>query len=266
MKRIINCMPNNEKYSLEIYDKLKELLEESNFIVSDDYSSDAELNITIGGDGAFLHGVRKSNFSDIPFIGINTGTLGFFPEISPEKLSEFVELYKLGKYKTLDMDIMECVVKCENSIFMTYALNDIAIKRSDMRAIHLTTYVNDNYLETISGDGIIISSTLGSSAYNYSCGGALVYPSLRTLQLTPISPISSKTYKCLNSSVIIPPEFHIKVNPKNDDNYTTVIIADGMVYDFENVMEMEFYTSNRVVKRMTLGDFNYWEVIKEKLL
>jgi len=266
MKRIINCMPNNEKYSLEISEKLKVLLENSGFIVSDEYSSDAELNITIGGDGAFLHGVRKSNFSDIPFIGINTGTLGFFPEISPEKLSEFVELYRLGKYKTLDMDIIECVVKCENSIFITYALNDIAIKRSDMRAIHLTTYVNDNYLETISGDGIIISSTLGSSAYNYSCGGSLVYPSLRTLQLTPISPISSKTYKCLNSSVIIPPEFHIKVNPKNDDNYTTVLIADGMVYDFENVMEMEFYTSDRVVKRMTLGDFNYWEVIKEKLL
>lgn len=266
MERIINCMPNNEKYSLEIHDKIKALLENSNFIVADEYDSRAELNITIGGDGAFLHGVRKSNFSNIPFVGINTGTLGFFPEISPDMLEEFVEQYKQGSYKMVDMDIMECVVTCKNSVFLTYALNDLAIKRSDMKAVHLATYINDNYLETISGDGIIISSTLGSSAYNYSCGGSLIYPAMRTMQLTPISPISSSSYRCLNSSVVVPPEFHIKVNPKNNDLCTLILVADGMVYDFDDVEQMEFYVSDKVVRRLTLGEFNYWEVIKEKLL
>ncbi|QSX04741.1 NAD(+)/NADH kinase [Sedimentibacter sp. zth1] len=266
MDRIINCLPNLEKYSKKITNDLITSLITEGFQPYKGFNENAELNITIGGDGAFLHAVRESGFSQIPFIGINTGNLGFFPEITPDNVHNFIELYKCARYKINEISIIECIVYTDNTVTTTYAVNDIAIKRRDMKTAHLDTYFNNNYLQTVSGDGIIVSSPLGSSAYNYSAGGALVYPSLRTLQITPLSPLSSNAYRCLNSSIIVPPEFEVKIVPETSKNYVTTLVADGVTYDFEGVKSILFFTSAKTIKQLTVGEYNYWNVIKSKLL
>ncbi len=266
MERIINCLPNLESYSKIITNDLINILKAEGFTPYVGFSESAELNVTIGGDGAFLHAVRKSRFTQIPFIGINTGTLGFFPEITPDNIENFVKLYKEARYQINEINIIECIVHSKNSIFTTYAINDIAIKRRDMKTAHLDMYFNDNYLQTVSGDGVIISSPLGSSAYNYSAGGSLVYPSLKTLQIMPLAPLISNAYRCLNSSLIVPPEFEVKIVPESGKDYSLTLVVDGIGYEFENIDSIKFFTSAKTIKQLTVGEFNYWNVIKDKLL
>lgn len=266
MDRIINCLPNLESYSKTITGNLIKILKDEGFSPYEGFNKDAELTISIGGDGAFLHAVRMSQFSEIPFIGINTGTLGFFPEITPDNMENFIKQYKNANYRLNKINIIECIVHGKNSIFKTYAVNDIAIKRPDMKTAHLRMYFNDNYLQTISGDGVIISSPLGSSAYNYSAGGALVYPSLKTLQIMPLAPLISNAYRCLNSSLIVPPEFEVKIIPESADDYELTLIVDGICHEFKQMDSVVFFTSAKTINQLTIGEFNYWNVIKDKLL
>lgn len=266
MNRIINCLSNCDDYSKIIKNNLINILKKENFTPHEGYNEKAELNITIGGDGSFLRAVRESNFSETPFIGINTGSLGFFPEITPDKIENFVQTYKKGNYKINIINIIECVINTNNNSQTIYAVNDFAIKRRDMKTAHLDIYFNNNYLQTISGDGLIVSSPLGSSAYNYSAGGALVFPSLKTLQITPLAPLSSNAYRCLNSSIIVPPEFEVEIEPEKRPNNKLTLVADGVPYDFENIDSIIFNTSSKTIKQLTIGEYNYWNVIKSKLL
>jgi NAD+ kinase len=93
--KVINIASNQEKYTLEIKNKLMNMLHDNGYKCSEKFNPKAELNITIGGDGAFLRGVRDSRFSKIPFVGINTGTLGFYPEITPENMEKLLKIIKM---------------------------------------------------------------------------------------------------------------------------------------------------------------------------
>ena len=265
-KRVINIAANFDSYTSEIKDRLIEILTDKGFNYYEGFSQEAELNITIGGDGAFLRSVRESNFSQIPFIGVNTGTLGFFPEILPENLEEFITNYIDGKYTVNSINLIESEIITTDGKYKLYAVNDIILKRKDMRTIHLNVSIDSNHLEKISGDGLIVSSPIGSSAYNKSAGGSLVYPSLKTLQITPLSPILSNAYRCLECSVIVPPEFEVDIYPERRDDYNVALLADGEIYEYTEIEHIHFRTSPKTINRLSMGTFNYWNVIKEKFL
>lgn len=264
--KLINIASNTDSYTLEIKEKLIELLKQKGYDYFDGFNPEGILNITIGGDGAYLHGVRNSNYSDIPFIGINTGTLGFYPELAPENIESFIDNYTQGNYTVNEINLIESEIFIKNQSEKIYAVNDITIKRKDMKTIHLDVYIDSNHLETISGDGLIISSPLGSSAYNMSVGGSLVYPSLKTLQITPLSPIISNAYRCLDCSIIVPPEFEVKIYPERKEDYFITFLSDGVSYEFDGFESASFRTSEKFIKRLSTGTFNYWKVIKEKFL
>lgn len=264
--KVINIFSNDDSYTYDIKNKLIKILTENGFNYCENFCEDGQLNITIGGDGAFLRGVRESNFSQIPFIGVNTGTLGFFPEITPENLENFVLNYRAGNYKINSVNLIESKIVTARSADTIYAVNDIILKRKDMKTIHLNVFIAQNHLEKISGDGLIISSPLGSSAYSKSAGGSLVYPSLKTLQITPLSPILSNAYRCLECSIIVPPEFEIDIYPERRDDYYVVILADGEVFEYDEIEHVHFRTSAKTINRLSTGTFNYWNVIKEKFL
>src|SRR5665648_371241 len=185
--KIINILKNNNNFSIEIANILKTELEKYDYIISDDYSNDAVLNISVGGDGAFLRSLRNNDFPEIPIIGVNTGNLGFYPKLSPKDIQTFAKEYNDGNFEINKLFLLQCEIYSETETHLVFALNDIAIKSDKAKTIHLDVFVDYNHLQTVSGDGIIISTPMGSSAYNYSAGGSIVYPSLKTLQITPIA-------------------------------------------------------------------------------
>ncbi len=264
--KVINIAANHDDYTTEIKENLINIFKKYGYGYFDGFNKHGELNVTIGGDGAFLRAVRESNFSGIPFVGINTGTLGFFPEITPENLESFVVNYVEGNYTINNVNLIESEIVSHGCSKKTYAVNDIILKRKDMKTIHMNVYIASNHLEKISGDGLIISSPLGSSAYNKSAGGSLVYPSLKTLQITPLSPIISNAYRCLDCSIIVPPEFEIAIYPERREDYHIALLADGQLIEYDEIEHIHFRTSKKVIKRLSTGTFNYWNVIKDKFL
>ncbi|MFW5799885.1 MAG: NAD(+)/NADH kinase [Spirochaetota bacterium] len=264
--KIINIIRNTKKYSLEIAEHLKKEFDKYGYKTTYEFNPEAELCISVGGDGSFLKSVRDNNFPQIPFIGVNTGTLGFYPELSPKDIGFFIKEYSKDNYSLNKLNLLKGEIHSGNCTNEIFAINDISIKNEICKAIHLSVLIDDNYLQTISGDGVIISTPMGSSAYNYSAGGSLVYPSLNTMQITPIAPLISNAYRCLSSGVIVPPKTKIIIKPEPDYIDSAVLCTDGESCIMNNLQRCDFFISDKTITILSLGTFNYWKVIKEKFL
>ncbi len=264
--RTINIISNYNTESKKISSILTKRLRDKGFLIPDKYSREAELNICIGGDGAFLRAVHRNNFPSIPFVGINTGHLGFFQEILPENIDDFIEKYIQGDYNIEEISLVEGEVCTKTNCFYLTAVNEIVIKGNKSKVIHLEIYIDGNHLERFSGDGVIISTPVGSTAYNFSSGGSIIYPSLKTLQLTPLSPISSKAYRSLLNSAIVPGHMVISIKPELKYENSILIVNDGVELKYSNIEIINLKLSNKIIKRLVFDKNMYWNNLKSKFL
>lgn len=266
MKRIINIISNKNYHSRNTTVKLKEKLEDKGFIVSETYNVDAELNICVGGDGGFLRAVHRNKFPTIPFIGINTGHLGFFQEILPENIDDFIERYINEDYKVEEISLVEAEIVTSQKAYFLTGVNEIVIKGIKSKVVHLEIFIDGNHLERFSGDGIIISTPAGSTAYNFSSGGSIVYPSIKSLQITPLSPISSKAFRSLPNSAIIPGELIISVKPELRYENSLLIVNDGMEFKYNNIKTINLKMSESKIYKLNFSKDMYWNNLKSKFL
>ncbi|NLY67561.1 MAG: NAD(+)/NADH kinase [Tissierellia bacterium] len=264
--RIINIIYNHDESSVKTYKLLKKKLIERGFSIPETYHEKAELNICIGGDGAFLRAVHRYKFPDIPFIGINTGHLGFFQEILPENIDDFIERYMDKDYVIEKIFLVESNILTINNSFKLLGVNEIVIKGIKSKVVHLEVFINNNHLEKFSGDGIIISTPAGSTGYNFSTGGSIVYPSLNTLQITPLSPISSRAYRSLLNSIIVPGDIFITIKPEYRYENSILLVVDGMELKYDGITEMKFTVPKKTISRLNLDKNMYWNNLKSKFL
>ena len=266
MNNIITVNFNQVDRSIKTKDLLVEKLIRLGFQVSFDFSPDTDLIISIGGDGSFLKTVHDYDFPDIPIIGINTGHLGFFPEISPDKIDAFIEAYKHNDCFIEERNILECTISNHQYSSKIYALNEIVVKSDKSRTIHLDLNVNNNHIEKFSGDGMILSSSTGSTAYNYSAGGSIVDPSLNLIQLTPLYPINTNAYRSFTSSIIFSSESNIVISPENYIEDSLLIIIDGIEHKFSKVSTVETKISNTKIKLLRMSNYEFWNRVSTKFL
>ncbi len=266
MKRKINKVKifyNDNNRSIYIYRKLKKLLNEYNFdIVDNQY----DLAIAIGGDGSFLRMIKKNNYnSDIIYVGINAGTLGFLQEIKANDLQNFIDALNENRYLIEEVGIQESIINTSNEQLKCYSLNEILVREKDLNTIFLEVKVNNHILEHFAGDGLLIATTVGSTAYNLSFGGSVVYHSLHTLQITPIAPLNSIAYRNLLNSVIIPANTIIELIPKEGKN-NTLISIDGENKIITDVRSIITSVGNKTLKFIRLEDYSFCEKINSKFL
>ncbi|MDR7314094.1 NAD(+)/NADH kinase [Brevibacillus nitrificans] len=152
----------------------------------------ADLVCVLGGDGTLLGIARQLAGRSLPILGINLGTLGFLSEAEPENLQHAVDNLLLGKYDIEERTMLEAtLVRKEVSLGTYTAMNDIGIaKGSFCRIIQCAVYLDNAYVATFSGDGVIVSTPTGSTAYSLSAGGPIVAPNVDMLLLTPVAPHS----------------------------------------------------------------------------
>lgn len=262
----INLISNKNFESKKTSLQLIEKLEQRGFIVSEKYDNTAELNICVGGDGAFLRAVHKNKFPSIPFVGINTGHLGFFQEILPANMDDFVNSYINEDYSIEEVSLLDAEIHTKKKPYYLTSVNEIVVKSIRSKVIHLDLSIDGNHLEKFSGDGIIISTPVGSTAYNFSCGGAIVYPSLETLQITPLAPISSKAYRSLPNSTIVPGHLVITIEPENRYSNSTLIVNDGVEFRYDNIEFINLKMSNKKIYRLNFDRNMYWNNLKSKFL
>ncbi|MDO5714194.1 MAG: NAD(+)/NADH kinase [Tissierellia bacterium] len=264
--RYVNIISNSNFESRKVTGKLIKLLKQNGFTPTTDFREDGELTICIGGDGAFIKAVNRTGFSPIPIIGINTGHLGFYQEIRPVNLNDFIKKYLEGNYFTEKLHLVGAEVFTKSRNFILHAINEIVLKSQHSKVIHLNVFVERNHLEKFSGDGILVSTPSGSTGYNFSSGGSIVYPTMEAIQITPLAPITSSAYRSLPNSMVIPGEFITTLVPEKRYTNSSLFVVDGMEYTYRNVKKVNFRIADKKINRIVLDRDNYWNNLKSKFL
>lgn len=259
-KRVKLIINNNEK-SLRIAEKVKSALLAKNFeIVEEDYS----VAISIGGDGAFLRMVKETGFnSDVLYVGVNAGTLGFAQDIEEQEILSFIESLEKGDYTYEEIGIAEATINTPELKDHLYYLNELIIRDSELNTTKLDVYVDGVLLEEYVGDGLLVSTSFGSTAYNLSFGGSIVYNTFHTLQLTPVAPLNNRSYRNLINSVVMPGKKNIEIKPKPDKMMITI---DGDNYFYDNIENLVISIRDKKIKLIRKKDYNFITKINDKFL
>ena len=265
MPRIINKIKlfiKNNKKSIEIGDLLKEKLLLNGFVIQD---NNFDLALSIGGDGTFIKMISECNFNkDIFYVGINSGKLGFLEDISPDKIDYFIDCLNNNKLNYEELSYGKAIVKSNNQETELSFLNDIVIRNNNYKTLYIPVYINNSLLEKYCGDGLLISTSTGSTAYNLSNNGPIIYNKLDVLTLTPIAPIYSDAYKSFKNSFVIPKDKVI--NLLKEDNISLTVIIDGNENKFDDVSEIKIIIANNKIKYLRMKDYDYINIINNKLL
>lgn len=261
MIKNIKLFVNDNKKSFEVAKIVREKFQENVF---NNVDKNYDLAIAVGGDGAFLRMVKNNNFSDKPYyVGINSGTLGFMQEVKVNEIDKFIDEIKKEKYAIDIIGIQETEIfhKEGNSKFCS--LNEILIRDEKLKLLKSNISINNNLLEKFAGDGILIATSSGSTAHNLSYGGSIVFPNFSTLQITPLGPINSKSYRTLPNSIIIPDYEKIIVDSENKNLMVTV---DGENNIYQDVEKITTEIADKKIKVLRFSHYNFPQKINEKLL
>ncbi len=221
-----------------------------------------DMLIVVGGDGTILRAARDLAPWDVPILGINVGHKGFLAEIEIEQMDRYLQYIVAGRYQYLERMMLAAEVRREGRALEHFiALNDIVISRGPFsRILTLNTFINDDFLESYSGDGVIVASPTGSTGYSLSAGGPIVNPSLELLVITPISPHSLN-----NRSVIVTAgeEIHMRVVSRQSQ---VVLTADGQVgFSLDDGDEITVRRAEQKVKLIHFGDNSFYRLLHSKL-
>ena len=175
---------------------------------------------------------------------------------------------QIKRLRTLiqEAETIEANICTEDENIKLDAINEIVIKNIQSRTVHLDLQVDGIKIEHFSGDGMLISTPMGSTAYNYSAGGSIVDPNLNLLQLTPIAPMNTNAYRSFTSSIILPTSSVISISPEFEFENTILIVADGTQYKFTKIEEVKIYKSHKKVKLLRLNGYEFWNRVSEKFL
>lgn len=265
--KVISIYKNDTDISQEVFNVAKARFDATGYHVIEDSVEGADLLMTIGGDGATLDALQYYNFPEIPLIGINTGHLGFFQEIDASDIDEFIFNYKQGRYRLQPLHTVKAVVTCKDGSQATIqALNEIVIRGSNFYSVHLNISIGGSFIERFSGDGILVATAAGSTAYNYSLGGSIVDPRLNLLQVTPIAPMNTTSYRSFTSSVLLPSDLALEVTPEFIRDGLTRIVADGKASTFSDIALVTVEVSDTIVNLVRLESYDFWNKVKTKFL
>lgn len=258
----VKLFVNENEPSKATASKLTKILNKHHLKVDE---TEYEVAISIGGAGAFLRMIRETNFNpNINYVGIHTGTLGFLPEVLPNELEEFVKFLKNGNYQISEIGVLETVVECKDEILHLEAFNEIVVRDLEQNVTTLDIQIENELLERFKGDGILISTSIGSTAYNLSFGGSIVYFKLHTLQLTPIAPITSSRYHSLRNSIIIPEYIPIKL--ESVEKPDLLITIDGENKILKNMKRIQTKVGSKKIKQIRFHNAPFATIIHEKFL
>lgn len=274
MKRIaIAKNPSKDKdnkIAMNVEEKLKEYFQDVEIIILNSYEivdfefkNSLDLIIVLGGDGTILSVARGINGRiDVPILGINIGNLGFISSIEISEIDKAFKKLSEGNYQIQKRMLLNCELPLEEEKHETLALNDIVVARGTLsRMIKYKVYIDGKMYYTFKGDGLIIATPTGSTAYSFSAGGPFIYPDIDVIILTPIcSHTKGMQPIVLNSTS----EIEIKAENGEEELYIT--------FDGQRAIKIVDKTLIRIKKAkecaniVLFDDYDYFKVLRSKIL
>ncbi len=220
---------------------------------------ESDILVSIGGDGTLISLARRSYSFHKPILGINAGTLGFLADINPTEIETFVEKLYQGEFRIDERMMIEGALSSEKSAKSLYSFNDIVISRPSIsKMVNIDAYIDKKWFNTYYGDGLIVSTPTGSTAYNLAAGGPVTFPLTDAFILTPICP-----HSLTQRPLVIPADFEIEI--KTPEKESLVIIDGQEQYDFgpeDTLVIKKAKIGARLIHRV---ERNYFDVLREKL-
>lgn len=237
----------DKRFLVEAYDTFEELA-----------PREVAFAVSFGGDGTFLRSLHRLSDPETPILAINSGHLGFLTDVDADEVLEMVERLTEGDFRIEERSLLALFAGGRQ---VCCAFNEIAIqKRETGSMINVDTYLNDHYLARYTGDGLIVATPAGSTAYSLSLSGPIVAPLCPVLLLTPVAPHS------LNMRPMVVPD-HAEIRMKVDSRSSTfMIVADGKLTVFPVNTTIVVKSAGRTVRLIKLSERSFAETIRKKLL
>jgi NAD+ kinase len=229
----------------------------------EEYASHVEFIFVLGGDGSLLGVAREFCQTDIPILGINLGNLGFLSEAEPNDLPLAIERILNGNYYLEKRMMIQAEIERHGVKKVEYhALNDVCIAKGTFsRIIECATYVGGTYITTFNGDGMVVSTPTGSTAYSLSAGGPIVAPHINAILLTPIAPHSLSSRPLILSGE---EEIHIVTHANHQEIGLTV---DGQIgFKIEIGDKIIIKKSPYMTTLIKWKERSFFDVVRKKLM
>lgn len=233
-------------------------------LVEDQDSPD--LIISIGGDGTMLEAFHSNQhrLHKVAFLGIHTGHLGFYADWQPNELENLVSLIANEPLKTIEYPLLHVKIKTNDYQEINYlALNEFTVKSTE-KTLVMKVKLNHQDFETFRGDGLCISTPSGSTGYNKSLGGALIHPSLESIQVSEMASINNRVYRTIGASLLLPKHHYIDLYPESDQEIRFTL--DHLNFTMSNVYSIQGFVADEKILFARYRPFPFWNRVRDAFI
>jgi len=279
--KTIGLVLNTEKdNSLEVSKKLIKLIKEKDldYLLEQEGAKELDLNhkrasfdtlrkkanliIVFGGDGTFLHTSLNFIGTGIPLMGINLGRIGFLTEIETNELDEALDHIIADNYRIENRNTLEvCIKRAGENVQKKYAVNDVVINRAaDGEMLKVDMHINKEFVNSYRGDGIIVSTPTGSTAYSFSAGGPIINPQVKALLITPLCPHAVHVKPMVISDEEI---IEIDVEGQKDKVFLTTDGRDSVKLKLDDIVRIK--SSKQEISLIKFPDRTFYTILRNKM-
>lgn len=229
-------------------------------LISDD-NFEADLALSVGGDGTFLNTAARVGKKDIPILGINTGRLGFLADVPKDEIIPTLQGIFENKYTIEKRSLLKLQTLDGSRIDAPYALNDIAISKQDSSSmIIVNAYTNNELINSYQADGLIIATPTGSTAYSMSVGGPIVVPHAQSFVISPVASHSLNV-----RPLIMPDDCVIELDVVSRSNSFLVSI-DGRSKILDQSTRLRVKKADHHIQVLKPLNHTFFETLRNKLM
>ncbi|MEM7164683.1 MAG: NAD(+)/NADH kinase [Planctomycetota bacterium] len=220
--------------------------------------------VALGGDGYMMNLMRSLNYPVVPFYGVNHGRVGFLMNEMMEA-EELAEVVATNGFRVNSYPVLEGCLKLENGESRVLrAVNDFVLERASGQTVHLRTSIDDVLLNEYSGDGLIVATPGGSTAYSLAAGGPVVHHDVPGMIVTPLNPHRPVQFHSLQFPIFLPLHSTVNVVAEYHDKRPVRCTADGTQVD--GVVEMSISDSGRRVTLLRMSDYQFIDTLVRKII
>lgn len=226
-------------------------------------ADNADLAIAIGGDGTMLYAGQLACANNIPLLGINRGRLGFLADVTPEDMLDSVDHVIAGNYRTDARLLLDArLIRPDAEDVSVIAVNDVVLQRRESgRMLDFVTRIGDQYVNSHSGDGLIIATPTGSTAYALSCGGPIIEPQLDAVVVVPVAPHTLSV-----RPIVIPANHKIELRLLERPEVKAEINIDGnAIGEFRPQDRLQIAASESRLTLLHPPGYDFYSILRSKL-
>jgi NAD+ kinase len=226
-----------------------------------------EIIVAIGGDGTMLKAIKENKRYGVPFAGINSGTLGFLMEEVGD-LDIYVESIMQGRYQKIAYHLYSVEIEdVKGQAVIRDFFVDMIVERIEMNLTEMEVYINGLSFNYYAGDGFIVATPIGSTAYGIWAGGSAIHPEINALEIVPINPNNSARNAPLTIPLVLPWETELEFIIQKPKVRSVRVACDGKeIHMTEKVRKVAVRKSNENVSIIKVGQYDYLQRIKKKII